>query len=266
MADAAENSTGAKDVQPIRQSEIFNAADADVVIRSCDNVEFRLHKKNLEFLSGGFPPADTETNPNEIFMYPQRFPSLDNMKFDPLIELAETAEKYEIFALIHICEVHLRSFMRQHPREILRFAAKYDHRELVKELAPILVPYLPLSELSDLLPAHLYKPWSLYRAHWMKEAILTIANSHPHNCYERTDKVRWGATLVPLTLHQSLLSSPFLHNTDNYWKSLVLQYDSKPCCVSVIEGIRGQLGCIVNNIPSLQLPTAQVRASVTGTF
>ncbi|KAJ3906151.1 hypothetical protein F5879DRAFT_798165, partial [Lentinula edodes] len=151
-----------------------NAADADVVIRSCDNVEFRLHKKNLEFLSGGFPPADTETNPNEIvrlsesgetleilfqFMYPQRFPSLDNMKIDPLIELAETAEKYEIFALIHICELHLRSFMRQHPREILRFAAKYDHRELVKELAPILVPYLPLSELSDLLPAHLYKPW-----------------------------------------------------------------------------------------------------------
>ncbi|KAJ3916807.1 hypothetical protein F5877DRAFT_45820, partial [Lentinula edodes] len=148
--------------------------DADVVIRSCDNVEFRLHKKNLEFLSGGFPPADTETNPNEIvrlsesgetlevlfqFMYPQRFPSLDNMKIDPLIELAETAEKYEIFALIHICELHLRSFMRQHPREILRFAAKYDHRELVKELAPILVPYLPLSELADLLPAHLYKPW-----------------------------------------------------------------------------------------------------------
>ncbi|KAJ3880660.1 hypothetical protein F5051DRAFT_450550 [Lentinula edodes] len=207
MADAAENSTGAKDVQPIRQSEIFNAADADVVIRSCDNVEFRLHKKNLEFLSGGFPPADTETNPNEIvrlsesgetleilfqFMYPQRFPSLDNMTIDPLIELAGTAEKYEIFALIHICEVHLRSFMRQHPKKILRFAAQYDHRELVKELAPILVPYLPLSELSDLLPAHLYKPWSLYRAHWMKEAILTIANSHPHNCYERTDKTIIG--------------------------------------------------------------------------
>ncbi|KAJ3863686.1 hypothetical protein EV359DRAFT_42657, partial [Lentinula novae-zelandiae] len=148
--------------------------DADVVIRSCDNVEFRLHKKNLEFLSGSFPPADTEVNPNEIvrlsesgetleilfqFMYPRRFPSLDNMKIDPLIELAGTAEKYEIFALIHVCELHLRSFMQQYPGKILKFAAQYDHRELVKEVAPILVPYLPLSELSDLLPAHLYKPW-----------------------------------------------------------------------------------------------------------
>ncbi|KAJ3851336.1 hypothetical protein EV368DRAFT_43377, partial [Lentinula lateritia] len=148
--------------------------DADVVIRSCDNVEFRLHKKNLEFLSGGFPPADTEVNPNEIvrlsesgetleilfqFMYPRRFPSLDNMKIDPLIELAGTAEKYQIFALIHTCELYLRSFMLQHPRKILKFAAQHDHRELVKEVAPILVPYLPLSEVSDLLPAHLYKPW-----------------------------------------------------------------------------------------------------------
>ncbi|KAJ4487669.1 hypothetical protein J3R30DRAFT_3695266 [Lentinula aciculospora] len=135
MADTTNNADDTSDsnVQPIRPSENFNAADADAVIRSCDNAEFRLHKKNLKFLSGGFPPADIESNSNEIVQL-------------TLIALAEAAKKYEVFALIHIYELNLRIFMRQHPRKILTFAAR--HRELLKAVAPIVVPYLPLSELS----------------------------------------------------------------------------------------------------------------------
>ncbi|KAJ3736006.1 hypothetical protein DFJ43DRAFT_693086 [Lentinula guzmanii] len=275
MADATVtvNPTTTPDVQPrIRPSRIFNAADADVLIRSCDNVEFRLHKKNLEFLSGGFPPADTETDPNEIiqltesgetlellfqFMYPQRFPSLTDFKIGPLTALAEAAEKYEVYALIHICELHLRSFMRQHPRKILEFAARHDHLELIQEIAPIMVPYLPLSELSTMLTPHLYTPWSVYRECWLQEAITTIAHTHPHNCYENLDKMRWGTTVLPLTLHQSLLLAPFNHNAPKYWESLASQYENRACCVSMIESVKAQIGRIVNKIPPLQLPAAR---------
>ncbi|KAE9405275.1 hypothetical protein BT96DRAFT_876808, partial [Gymnopus androsaceus JB14] len=156
-----------------------NAPDADVVIRSADNVDFRLHKTNLACATGAFPPP--ETNSDEVvhltessetlellfqFIYPRRFPSLENLNFDSLILLAEAAEKYEVVALISTCEFSLRKFLRTHPKRILEFAAKHDYPELIMKLAPILA-HTPLSELVDILPIHVYKPWSLFREQWL---------------------------------------------------------------------------------------------------
>ncbi|KAJ3746021.1 hypothetical protein DFH05DRAFT_1393805 [Lentinula detonsa] len=150
-----------------------NASDADVVIHSSDNVEFRLHKKNLECTTGAFPSADTPVDPDEIvrltesaatleilfqFIYPRRFPSLKDLDFDSLISLAEAAEKYEVAGLIYACEVNLRRYLTAHPKRVLEFSAKHDHLDLVDELKPILVE-TPLSELTEILPDHVYKPW-----------------------------------------------------------------------------------------------------------
>ncbi|KAJ3792064.1 hypothetical protein GGU11DRAFT_693969 [Lentinula aff. detonsa] len=150
-----------------------NASDADVVIHSSDNIEFRLHKKNLECTTGAFPSADTPVDPDEIvrltesaatleilfqFIYPRRFPSLKDLEFDSLILLAEAAEKYEVVGLIYACEVNLRRYLTTRPKRVLEFSAKHDHLDLVDELKPILVE-TPLSELTGILPDHVYKPW-----------------------------------------------------------------------------------------------------------
>lgn len=102
--------------------QAVNAPDADVVMRSFDNVDFRLHKKNLERHSGGFPPADTRADPNEVvqltessetleilfqFIYPNK-PSLNGVRFELLMLLAEAAEKYEVYDLINHCDRTMR--------------------------------------------------------------------------------------------------------------------------------------------------------------
>ncbi|THU99747.1 hypothetical protein K435DRAFT_719481, partial [Dendrothele bispora CBS 962.96] len=78
----------------------------DVIFCSSDNVLFYIHKKNLEFSTGGFPMADftskivplTETASILEFLfqfvYPQRHPSLDDMNWVTFSGLAEAAEKY----------------------------------------------------------------------------------------------------------------------------------------------------------------------------
>jgi hypothetical protein len=99
-----------------------NAKDADVIIQSCDNIDFYLHKRNLEFSTGGFPFAATPTNGEVVhllessstlellfqFVYPQRHPSLDRLEFDGLIALAEAAEKYEVYGALTACHLTLR--------------------------------------------------------------------------------------------------------------------------------------------------------------
>ncbi|KAJ4470323.1 hypothetical protein C8J55DRAFT_522532 [Lentinula edodes] len=159
--------------------DLFNAPDADVVVRSSDNVEFRLHKKNLECTTGAFPPAGTPVHTDEIvcltesaaileilfqFIYPRRIPSLESLDFDSLLPLAEAAEKYEVTGFVYACEAELRKFFRTNPKQILEFSVKHNRTELVEKIMPIMISMdTPLSEVIDILPCNLYKPWSLHR-------------------------------------------------------------------------------------------------------
>lgn len=185
-----------------------NSPDADVVLRSSDNVDFLIHKKNLEFLSGGF---ETRTGPNEFvqltessdtlellfrFTYPRRFPSLKSLQLEPLMLLADAAEKYEVFALIYACDLRLRyvvasyfiktrtylmnftfrDFLQTHPMRILEFAVKHDNKELIQELAPQLV-HVTLSELVNILPDHIFKPWVGGSRFYSSRLLTCIAES-----------------------------------------------------------------------------------------
>ncbi|KAJ3768055.1 hypothetical protein FB446DRAFT_296887 [Lentinula raphanica] len=185
------------------QSDRFNAGDADIVIRSSDRVDFRLHKKNLEFATGGFPPATTLSNPNEVvkldesaatldimfqFVYPKRYPSLYKMEFEDLMLLAEAAEKYQVFALMNTCEFHLRKFLEEpYAMRILEFAAAHDYRGLIEELAMVLIDQ-PLSAIADKIPDYtIYKLWSSYREERMR--LLFHANQAPQKSLFSDDMV-----------------------------------------------------------------------------
>ncbi|KAF5371042.1 hypothetical protein D9757_010292 [Collybiopsis confluens] len=110
MSESYPDSDNTSDSQT---SKLFSSADADVIFQSSDNVQFHLHKINLQYTTGGFPPADI-SNEKEIvklteqsetlellfqFVYPRQFPSMRNLDFESLISLAEAAEKYEVFIL-----------------------------------------------------------------------------------------------------------------------------------------------------------------------
>lgn len=82
---------------------------------------FKIHSSNIRSNSEGFsPPEGTSPSPDDIvhlpegaivldllfqFMYPQRQPDLKRVEFEILQQLAEAAEKYQVFAAMATCKM-----------------------------------------------------------------------------------------------------------------------------------------------------------------
>ena len=93
-----------------------------IIIKSSDNIEFQVHRKNLEANAGAFPCAEFKTNNEAVqlsetgktlelvfqFIYPRRHPTLEGLPFSLVADIAEAAEKYEIFAIMNIACIRLR--------------------------------------------------------------------------------------------------------------------------------------------------------------
>lgn len=91
---------------------------------SSDGVRYGLHSKNLEVSTGGFPPviagglsvADPVAlaEPSEVldllfpFIYPTEHPHIEDLEFQTVIQLAETAEKYQVYPAMFASRMCLR--------------------------------------------------------------------------------------------------------------------------------------------------------------
>ncbi|KAF5393082.1 hypothetical protein D9757_001264 [Collybiopsis confluens] len=175
------------------QSERFNSSDADVIFRSSDNVLFRLHKQNLECTTGGFPPANTPSHPDDIVSlsesakvletlftaaYPLPFPSMRDLDFDSLLELADAAEKYQVFSIIQACRrefydltldkgLHTNTADLKSKRiKLLQLAIKHSDTEFMDILPRLLLRARPL-EVVNIMPEQMYKQWTLERENEM---------------------------------------------------------------------------------------------------
>lgn len=106
------------------QTHIFECLapgrDSEVVFQSRDGVQFRIQKKYLELSTGGFPPPELNSPPDEIvsltessttlkvlfdFVNPGRHPSLRDVEFGLLADVAEAAEKYVVYAAMNQCQM-----------------------------------------------------------------------------------------------------------------------------------------------------------------
>ena len=98
------------------------ADDADMTFRSCDGILFKVHRSNLATVSEGFTPPPGTNSEGEIvpltengdtlhllfqYMYPQRQRDLSEIDFKQLAELAEAAEKYQVFVAMTVCNVYM---------------------------------------------------------------------------------------------------------------------------------------------------------------
>jgi len=92
------------------------AIDADVTLQSCDDVLFKVHRRQLEANSGAFAGGESFHTQNEIvhltepaavlelllqYMHIQEPPDLALVDFKDLLGLAEAAHKYEVYFAIH---------------------------------------------------------------------------------------------------------------------------------------------------------------------
>ncbi|KAJ7185023.1 hypothetical protein C8R46DRAFT_1026844 [Mycena filopes] len=159
----------------------FNFPDADVIFKSSDGVLFRVHRKNLEVCTEGFPPGDISTMGDVVelteasvtlellfqFIYPQRHPALDTTPFEILEPLAEASEKYQVFPAMNICHIRLRDMVKEHPVEVAVYAAKHDYPYLVSQVAPMMIS-MDIVKVVGMLPPYLVLPWMRYLQQWTK--------------------------------------------------------------------------------------------------
>ncbi|KIK61159.1 hypothetical protein GYMLUDRAFT_590187 [Collybiopsis luxurians FD-317 M1] len=234
---------------PGTASRLFQASDADVVIRSSDNVNFYLHKRNLEYSTDGFPPTSilpTSSSENEVvtltessatlevvfqFVYPQRYPELDYLDLKSLLTVAEAAEKYGVFAAIYGCQFALRKYANSDPKEVLAFAAKYNYYSVIERIPQRFRIDTPLSELTDILSPHVYRLWSLDRERWLSE-LQNVTRTVPiHQCSWKQDWIIITRTILGQMISPSRLLEPqidaiFGQFTAPEWNE---------CCVKCVE-------------------------------
>lgn len=81
-----------------------------------------MQRKFLEANTGAFPGSEFDTcgevvhltEPSRVlrilfgFVHPRRHPDVEELDFKTLAEVAEAAEKYEVFSAINVCKMQMR--------------------------------------------------------------------------------------------------------------------------------------------------------------
>ncbi|KAF8071467.1 hypothetical protein FPV67DRAFT_874709 [Lyophyllum atratum] len=162
-------------------SALFNAPDADVVFRSSDGVLFRIHSKNLEFASDGFPPPEFSTENQLVdlpeiartlelmfrFVYPRLQPSLEGVNSDILSPLAEAVEKYQILTGKELCNVYMSKTLPSNAVAVLDYSIRHNYPALANRAAPsVTLPDLAQSTAIETVSAELLRAWVPYHNQW----------------------------------------------------------------------------------------------------
>ncbi|KAH9479310.1 hypothetical protein JR316_0007899 [Psilocybe cubensis] len=162
-----------------------NGSGDRVTFISSDRVLFNLHRKNLDVTAGVFPgpefvfasapPAQESTaiplqEPACVleilfqFVYPDRRAKLtESLEFAVLAQVAETAEKYQIYSAIDACEQEFeRRWLPQYALPILTHALKHGIIKLI-DASALCLCITPISEvLNQGLPLQYAARWSKY--------------------------------------------------------------------------------------------------------
>ncbi|KAF8650288.1 hypothetical protein AX16_005316 [Volvariella volvacea WC 439] len=138
-------------VASTQMSNLFSFSDADIIIRSVDGVEFHLHKKNLEVCCGAFPPSSHPTMGEVVhltelgstletlfqFIYARQQPKWEGLKFSELYNLAEAAEKYEVYTAMRVCNMLMQRFIQSNPASVFAYAIKHGYDDLADATTPL---------------------------------------------------------------------------------------------------------------------------------
>ncbi|KAF7372859.1 hypothetical protein MSAN_00492000 [Mycena sanguinolenta] len=252
-------------------------ADADVKFKSSDGVLFRVHRKNLEVCTEGFPPSEisskgevvelTETSVTlELlfqFMYPQRHPALDTTLFEVLEPLAEAAEKYQVFPVMNICHIRMRDMVDKHTVEIMVYAMNHDYPYLISEVAPMMIA-IDSVKVVEMLPQNLILPWVRYVKEWAN-VLQNHAISLPIGCSAVQHSPRpdgsimfnsgrcalWAQLLVEILqrLGGGVHVLPSLDEVFNLSTPPLVKFRSESCCMEELKKWRSKIEVAIRQIP-----------------
>ncbi|KAI0358517.1 hypothetical protein OH77DRAFT_1362125, partial [Trametes cingulata] len=141
-----------------KTSSLFDRADADVIFRSCDGVDLRLHKLILSMASPFFADMFTLPAAADAVQNPEKEENVQ------VVEMAESAETLEnLFAFCYPMERSDRSLGFDTARSVLHAATKFDMPFVTRPVMESLEGYLPFEPLRVYAIAYLMEDAELAR-------------------------------------------------------------------------------------------------------
>ncbi|KAK7686409.1 hypothetical protein QCA50_010633 [Cerrena zonata] len=181
---------------------LFNAKDADIIIRSFDGIHFRVYRRDLEAYSEGFvaPPCGNNSPIETVqlsetsgvlklllqFMRKQRQPDIKDIEFELLADLAEAAEKYEVYAAIQLCNIYMRNGVSEHPLQVLSYATKHGYADLANECA-IHTIGMDVKQVLRCLPPNVHVSWLQFHLRWQNLPHELLRYKSAIQCRRRAD-------------------------------------------------------------------------------
>ncbi|KZP06300.1 hypothetical protein FIBSPDRAFT_805060 [Athelia psychrophila] len=194
-----------------RVSDRFCRDDADITFRSCDGILFKVHRKNLEVVSEGFSPPEGTSSQSEIvpltedgatlnllfqYMYPQRQPDLTKIDFKRSSELAEAAEKYQVYAAMASCNVRMELSYTEHSFEVMMYAFRHGYEDLMDKSQRKALEVSPTLAFESFTP-QAYIAWTRYYAQWLD--LIRILHKHidqmPNHSHDEANN-RWSMSVI----------------------------------------------------------------------
>ncbi|KAJ6573431.1 hypothetical protein DFH09DRAFT_981730 [Mycena vulgaris] len=151
MSDDKASPTPGTTPKPSRPLPPFDDTEADVILRTSDEVDFRVFKVILSLASPFFKSmfslpqteGDLQSVPTQEdsdvldtllrFCYPCADPSIETL--DQLHAVIEAMMKYEMHGVVERAQRHLRNFAKSQPVAVFAISCRYQWEDLAKVAA-----------------------------------------------------------------------------------------------------------------------------------
>ncbi|KAL1729406.1 hypothetical protein EV714DRAFT_284913 [Schizophyllum commune] len=159
----------------------------DVPFRSSDGTIFYLNRnrlcRNTKSLRQRLGGEATLLNEDAVTLEclfrivdEEKCVQLELLPFPQLLLLAEAAEKYGAYAASMLCCSALKSHGKDHTLEVMAYAARYGHADVLDAAAPFSVGLKP-AEVRRMLPCAQFEAWGMYiKQHQHRRVVCPLAH------------------------------------------------------------------------------------------
>jgi len=256
-------------------SALFNAADADVVFRSSDGTLFRLHARQLDLASDGFPPSEFSSAEEVVdlpedaqllelmfqFVYPRLLPSLESFEFSTLASLAIVVEKYQIFTGMKLCHSYMaHALSPDNAIAVLDYSVRYGYPSLANRAAP----YVTLQGLSEgsatnAFSPELFRRWVPYYNNWTSTIRSTMTGRFALRDYHHTKpdihgRVKGLSACSSWSGYQkkiltALANVAGIKNDSSIAQLITVPREAQDCCLNEAQCWQSELLRMISEIP-----------------
>ncbi|TRM57746.1 hypothetical protein BD626DRAFT_439025 [Schizophyllum amplum] len=169
---------------PKIHEKFSESTQSTIAFVSCDGTTFHVERAKLERAADFMPPSsEVPSSPTEPvalsedaatlellfrFAYCEVHIDLDTVRFETAAALAEAAEKYLVYSAMAVCHAHMKGQAKKHPVEVMRYAAKYNHRDILDVVAPYTIG-TSFRTMQEILPVPMLVAWGVFNDQYQQE-------------------------------------------------------------------------------------------------